>query len=228
MTDILSRIDARGITRLCHFTPSRNLLHIGSGNVGVLSTASLNATERSIFNPTDLERLDQHTTHICCSVEYPNAWYFDKARSKEKLFPDWVVLLIKPQYLAETTTLFSPRNAAANFGRNIQGGVTGFDAMYADRLQGAYGKWFNRSASHLPACPTDQQAEVLIYDRINIADISGVAVQSVEQADTEKVRLELNGVDPNVFRFVVAPHLFDKHELSAMIQSGNRLTETPV
>lgn len=58
--------------------------------------------------------------------------------------------------------------------------------------------------------------------------ISGVAVQSLEQANTEKVRLELNGVDPNVFRFVVAPHLFDKHELSAMIQSGNRLTETPV
>lgn len=226
MTSIVANINARGITRLCHFTPSRNLQHIAAGKVGVLSTANLTKSERGTFNPTDLERLDKRTTHICCSIEYPNAWYFDKARAKEKLFPDWVVLLIKPDYLTAETTLFCPRNAAAEGGRSILKGPDGFEAMYAERIRGAYGKTFHRGPNHLGPCPTDQQAEVLIFDRIHLADIIGVAVQSEDQARTEKVRLKINNIDPGSFRFVVAPHMFDKHALSNMITSGRRADET--
>lgn len=225
MTDIAQLIAERGITRLCHFTPSRNLQHIAAGKVGVLSTAYLSEPERGTFNPTDLARLDGRTTHICCSIEYPNAWYFDKARGNEKLFPDWVVLLIKPDYLLAETTLFCPRNAAANGGRNILQGPGGFDAMYADRIKGAYNKTYVRSATHLSPCPTDQQAEVLIFDRINMADIVGVAVQTEDQAKTEKVRLKINNIDAEGFKFVVAPDLFNKFALSNLITSGNRAAE---
>ncbi len=226
MMDIAQLIAKRGITRLCHFTPSRNLQHIAAGKVGVLSTANLSKAERGTFNPTDLARLDGRTTHICCSIEYPNAWYFDKARGNEKLFPDWVVLLIKPDYLLVETTLFCPRNAAAHGGRNILQGQDGFEAMYADRIKGAYDKTFSRATTHLSPCPTDQQAEVLIFDRINMADIIGVAVQNEDQAKTEKVRLKINNIDPESFKFVIAPDLFNKYALSNLITSGKRAAET--
>ena len=86
----LVRADAmqRGITRLCHFTPSRNLSHIAEDRTGILSAKHLLEAEKTIFNPTDLERLDGYPDHVCCSIQYPNAWYFKKARSRERLFQD--------------------------------------------------------------------------------------------------------------------------------------------
>ena len=32
-------------------------------------------------------------------MEYPNAWYFDRARAKAALFKDWVIIFIDPKYL---------------------------------------------------------------------------------------------------------------------------------
>jgi len=109
---ILEEAVQRGITRLCHFTPSRNLAHILSGGLGILATKHLKDDERALYNATDLARLDGHEDHICCSIEYPNAWYFDRAKDREPLFRDWVVLLINPRYLWEDGTKFCPRNAA--------------------------------------------------------------------------------------------------------------------
>ena len=218
--NIVSAITERRIRRLCHFTPSRNLQHIAGGEIGILSTSSLKAQERAAYNATDLERLDQKTTHICCSIEYPNAWYFDRARANEKLFLDWVVLLISPHYLAEEDTLFCPRNAAANYGRHIANGFEGFNSMFAERVSGTRNTTYVRSASHRLSCPTDQQAEVLIKDRVLLADIIGVAVASEEQARTERVRLRTNGVNPDQFQFVIAPQMFNKYALNAVITRG--------
>ena len=39
---------AKGITRLCHFTPVVNLLHIASGK-GLMSTLELSADHRAVF-----------------------------------------------------------------------------------------------------------------------------------------------------------------------------------
>lgn len=225
-TEIENEIKKRGISRLCHFTPSRNLQHIASGKKGILSTASLLEDERATFNATDLNRHDQKTTHICCSIEYPNAWYFDKARTAERIFPDWVILLIDPKYLLEPNVLFFPRNAAANYGSHAREGADGLLAMFAPQIVGAYGRSFDRLPARLPSCPTDEQAEVLIPDRILPGDILGVAVISEEQGRTEQVRLRTIGVNPNEFHFVVAPVLFSKYALSAAIKQGSRPVET--
>src|SRR5262245_52156175 len=90
------RLDAcaRGINRLCHFTPSRNLVHIASGSTGLLATKMLKASERSVYTQTDLRRIDGYEHSVCCSIQYPNAWYLDKAQLDEPLFKDWVILLI--------------------------------------------------------------------------------------------------------------------------------------
>ncbi len=217
----------RGIARLCHFTPSRNLVHIASGMTDILSTKKLKEDERSLFTQTDLLRLDGHEDHIACSIEFPNAWYLDKARSNEVLFLDWVVIMIIPKYLWARGTRFSPRNAASNRGRGISEGEAAFLAMFAESIRGAYGRTYARSPGHLLCCPTDEQAEVLIPDRISMNDILGVAVSGETQARNEVARLRIARVPENRFQFIIAPILFDKRRLSTCIRSGRRPPETP-
>ncbi|KAB1086262.1 DUF4433 domain-containing protein [Neorhizobium galegae] len=224
--DILTALKERGITRLCHFTPARNLAHIAAGRVGILSTASLEADERAAYNQTDLQRFDGKKTHICCSIQFPNAWYFEKARGEERLFTDWVVLLISPHYLAEQETYFCPRNAAAEYGRHIVSGAAGFVSMFAPAVPGARDQVRRRGQQHRNNCPTDEQAEILIHDRILLKDILGVAVNSAEQAGTERARMRANGVDPDQFQFVIAPQMFNKYALSQVIRQGAVANET--
>ena len=66
--------------------------------------------------------------------------------------------------------------------------------------------------------PTDEQAEVLIPDRIGCGDINGVVVQDEKQAALEKSRLDLAGL--TVPRFVVVPEFFDPYALSGSLRSG--------
>lgn len=214
----------RGITRLCHFTPSRNLAHIIAGKIGVLSTSQLEDSERQIFNATDLERIDGHKGHICCSIEYPNVWYFSRTRNAELLFKDWVVLLIKPDYLWEKGTLFCPRNAAAGRGCYIVREFDGFQKLYQQRVQGAGGRTIARSNTHLPSCPTDNQAEVLIPDCIKLSDITGVIIRDEDQARNELLRLRLQKLDI-MFDFYVVPAFYKKYVLSEAISGGQRPEE---
>jgi hypothetical protein len=216
----------RGITRLCHFTPSRNLIHIASGEQGILATEKLKEAERNVFTPTDLERLDRHEGYISCSIEYPNAWYFDRARAKEALFKDWVIIFIDPKYLWLPGTRFCPRNAASQYGRDISEGAKAFLALFAGSVRGANGQTFSRSPMHLPCCPTNDQAEVLISDRIDMTDILAIAVATAIQARNELVRLQLVNVPEERFKFVVAPDLFKKQTLSTLIRLGKRPLET--
>lgn len=225
IAEIQEAAERRGITRLCHFTPSRNLQHIAAGKAGVLATSALESQEREAYTPTDLARLDQRKTHICVSIQYPNAWYFDKARSAERMFPDWVVLLIDPKYLWKDDTLFSPRNAAADYGRHIVEGYEGFESLFAERVTGTRNGVFSRTKNQSPATPTDQQAEVLVRDQIHLRDIIGIAVADRDQAMTERARLRANGIDPDVFNFVVAPYMFQKYLLSGAIKSGSAQPE---
>ena len=216
----------RGITRLCHFTPSRNLIHIASGVTGILATRKLEEEERKLYTSTDLLRLDGHQGYISCSVEYPNAWYFDKARGKDVLFKDWVVMMIKPKCLWADGTKFCARNAAGACGAEIAEGEAAFHVMFAASVRGAGGKTFTRSSSHLPCCPTDEQAEVLIPDQVPLEDVLAVVVSSDTQAKNENARFWAVGVPAKHFRLVVAPTFFDKWALSTCIRSGNRPTES--
>jgi hypothetical protein len=226
IASIKLEVERRRITRLCHFTPSRNLIHILTGTMGILATKNLRENERSAFTQIDLERLDRHEGYICCSVEYPNAWYSDRARSKDILFKDWVILLINPHYLWLSGTRFCPRNAASGYGRSIAEGEAAFSAMFAKSITGAYGKTFTRLDTHLSCCPTDNQAEVLIPDQVGIADILGIAVSTKTQAKNEAARLRLLYKPEDRFNFVIAPDLFDKNTLSNSIRSGKRPVET--
>jgi hypothetical protein len=79
--------------------------------------------------------------------------------------------------------------------------------------------------NHLPCCPTDEQAEVLIPDQIEMANILSIAVVSETQAENEGARLRFISLPENKFKFVIAPDLFDKYTLSKLIRLGRRPTE---
>lgn len=223
---IEKEVNLRGISRICHFTPSRNLVHIAAHPDGIKSTNSLRADQSACFTATDKHRIDGYTDHISCSVEYPNAWYLSKAQPLEVLFKDWVILFIAPHYIWHPDTCFCARNAAAGSGSHVVASFDGLKGLFAPSVRGAYGQTRQRGPTHLPCSPTDDQAEVLIKSKILLADIVGVAVKDKPQAKNEIARLRHAGIDPKSFRFVIAPVLFDKYKLSGSIRSGNRPIET--
>ena len=221
IVSIKTAVKRRGITRLCHFTPSRNLAHIATDSKGILASKYLEQEEKAIFNPTDIERFDGFPDHVCCSIQYPNAWYFKKARSKEPLFSDWVVILIKAHYLWKAGTKFCPRNAAAEYGRLVNEGAEGFAELFTDTNKGA--RTFIRGPDHPAFLPTDEQAEVLIPDLIKQQDIIGLAVKDDSQAKREVARLKFLGWDyPPI---IIVPEFYNPSELSHCLRKGKIPTE---
>lgn len=218
---------SRGITRICHFTQSRNLAHIFDDPLGLCSTRTLQEHDLP-HNPTDTERFDGRNDLICCSIEYPNTYYFIKVREREPLFKDWVVLMIDPSYLWHPETCFCPCNAARSCGGYIRTGFEGFLSLYAPISPGFTA--YSRSARHLPAAPTDIQAEVLLKDPIPLDSITGIAVHTEDQAHREICRLRLQGItiDKPIY---IAPEFFQRSTLqnaygTGLIQRGVRATET--
>ena len=206
----------RGVTRLCHFTPSRNLGHIAEDRQGILASQHLVEDEKAIFNPTDLERLDGHPDHVCCSIQYPNAWYFRTARGQERLFRDWAVLLIEAHYLWRTGTKFCPRNAAAGHGRLVGEGAEAFESLFDEVVQGVH--TYRRGRDHPAFLPTDEQAEVLVPDSVQRRDVLGIAVRDDAQARREVSRLQLLGRRPPPI--VIVPEFFDPNTLSRRLRVG--------
>ena len=130
--------------------------------------------------------------------------------------------MIDPSYLWHLETCFCPCNAARYRGAYIQTGINGFRSLYADTSPGIT---FSRPAGHLPAAPTDIQAEVLLKDPIPLDSIIGIAVHTEEQVHREICRLELQEItlDKPIY---IAPDFFNKASLSRLIQQGVRATET--
>ena len=218
----------RGVSRLCHLTPYRNLVHIATGK-GLLSSQHLKSEERQVFNEQDPLRLDRHSDYISCSIEYPNVWYLRSRQrnltGEDRNFPDWVCLTINSKHLWADTTLLCPRNAASAGGELISGGIEAFDSMYEARVRGARGMVFNRG--QLPdACPTDEQAEVLVYRHIPLQDIQNVIVVDEAQARKTYVALSQLGASVDLFRLRICAEFFDPGRLSALLRSGSRPIET--
>ena len=221
MNPIQQECRTRGITRLCHFTQSRNLAHIFGDCGGLLSTQTLQNNDMP-HNPTDSSRYDGRDDLICCSIEYPNTYYFANVRNHDHLFKDWAVLIIHPKHMVRSETQFCPCNAARECGRHLQSGFAGFSSLFQ---QTSPGITWNRATTHLAAAPTDIQAEVLIAERIPLDDICGIAVKSDEQAQRELCRLRLQGInlDKPIY---VAPDFYSRRSLSGLIQRGQRAAET--
>lgn len=218
------------ITRLCHFTPLRNLVHLASERTGLLSLRQL--TERSgDYDQQDLERLDGHPDHVCCSIQYPNAWYLSSRKLRatpiQRLFPDWVCLALDPRHLWEPGTRVCVRNASALGGALVEDiSQKAFDALYAPSVVGSGGKLYVRGPTRLRACPTDDQCEVLVHRAIPLIDVQTVIVAGESDAKRFYAALEQIGAGIDGLCWAIAPTLFDARALSRAIARGTPPSET--
>ncbi len=214
------------VTRLCHFTPSRNLPHMFR-DAEVRATKALAEDVRAVYTPTDLARLDGHLDKVCCTIEYPNAYYWNRARVKgeARLFPNWVVLLIDPSVLLRPGTLFCTGNASRGLGATARSGAEGLQAAYASAVAGSGGRTFTRSPTHLAPSPTDLQSEVLVPGAIPLTSVMAITVATPEQAQTELAILARLSLPVSSVKWVVAPLMFEPYDLAAAIHAGRRPPE---
>lgn len=218
-------IEDKGITRLCHFTPFRNLVHLSEHDEGLMSLNRL-AELGANYSRQDPVRADHHLGHVSASIEYPNAWYLAAKRMDPigQLFPDWVCLAIEPSHLDRPETRVCVRNASYQSGGLIED--VSEDAL--NRLYGppaAGSRATPRSGNRLAACPTDDQAEILIASSVPLADIQRIIVASEAQAVMMTEALKQTGSDIDK-HWYVAPTLFDKYGLSNSIRDGIVPAET--
>lgn len=220
MTSLVEHARARGVTRLVHFTPARNLPHILDDGA-LRPVVELRADRQAYFAATDLDRYDGHPDRTCCSIEYPNPYYLRIARSRPtaRTYPDWVALLLPIDLLDRPGVLVSPRNAAA--GTAVPASLDAFDALYAPAVAGSGGRRYVRGATHLLAAPTDMQAEVLVPGHVGVSQVIGLLFPDI--AMLKDVRAYLDQVQrrpPDHWIWRTSPAAFDPDDLRRCIQGG--------
>ena len=199
----------RNITRLCHITRSQKAMHILSSEDGITAVDFL---DENLYEANDPQRLDGKKEYINCSLQYPNHWYWNKIKDENPLFKEWVILLINPELLTYQNTLFCPVNAAKKRGYYITNGYRGFKSLFKNKVE-----FRSRTPQMISNCPTDDQAEVLIYKNVRRKDIIGVIVENEDRANSELIKWRMLNI-PQVDIFI-APSLFDG-SWSTMVRNG--------
>ena len=214
--EIPSELQQRGVSRLCHFTPIANLPSI-FGRGGIHSV--LQARERDIpLRQMDAGRWDGQLGHVSLSVQYPNAFLMRRyghvsipARPSERWVPT-AVLDIDPSGLSWSDALFSPVNAATASGDHLGSSIQHLRSMFAPEVPNP--NCPPRGQRHPLSCPTDLQAEVMIYGGVPIAAIRRVFVERAsDERDARTMRLPVP-----VTRW---PAIFHPDYLSESIRRGD-------
>ncbi|MEY8737054.1 DarT ssDNA thymidine ADP-ribosyltransferase family protein [Lactobacillus sp. AN1001] len=183
-------IRKRNITRLCHFTQSKNLIYIlGDGSFegnGLISNKDVR--QEKILEVQDKNRHDGHPDYVCCSVQRVNRklLMYRKKAGGGKLFNDWAVIYIDPSVISDTS-LFCPVNAATGSGKYVARGSEAFESLFADELL-IKGNTIKREPGTPANITTDVQAEVLIKDKIPREYIQAIGFPA-ENLTAEKQRL---------------------------------------
>ena len=224
--DLADTASSLAFSRLVHFTPARNLSHVFRDGL-LRSSKELAEAAPEQFSPTDKERFDSNPDHLCCSFEYPNAYYRDIAGKKSEHinYPNWVIFTLNKDLVLRAGALFSGCNAARSNGYYLKPGAKALADCWADPSIPA-GR--QRSSSHLATTPTDLQAEVLIPGPIPLSEVTAIIVASVEVGVEQQAILRRINIDPEQIPWKVAPVLFNKYELTGAIQSGIVPVEIPL
>lgn len=215
MYDVLNM---RKVTRLCHFTKFQNLVHIINSPNGILATSFIDENKHVI----DHTRADNQLDYVCCSIEYPNSWYLKKAIDRnEDIFNDWVVLYINPEIVNKRTIKVSECNAARNSGAFIKtGDYKSLEQLFDHKVASFE---YPRTDKMLMSCPTNSQAEIMIWHDIPRDYISGIAVGNNNMAERVygmlKV-LSIKGID-----IFISPDVISK-KWRTLVQNGCRPLET--
>lgn len=212
------------VTRLIHFAPATNVTGIFTDNA-IRTSQDLIENAPQQFAPTDASRLDARSGHVCCSFEYPNAYYQAIARDKTAFrnYPDWVAFVLDLDLVLRPGTLFSPCNAAKGSGAFLTEGGAGLLACWADP---SYPGQFTRSPSHRSSVPTDLQSEVLIPGLVPLSAVCAIVTATPEKARELYVLLHNFRLNPGRMEWRYAPLFFDKRRLANALHTGGEIPET--
>ena len=215
--DIYDVLMEKSVSRLCHFTKLENLVHILNSSDGILATNFIDENK----NVIDPNRRDMQLDYICCSIEYPNSWFLEDAKERnESIFNDWVVLYIKPDIVRERCVKVSECNAAKSNGYYIKKGDYKSTAHLFDYKVPSFNH--PRTEKMLKCCPTNAQAEIMIYCSIPKEYIFGIAVMNTDMAERVYGILSLLRIE-NIDIYI-SPDVIGKR-WRRLIQEGNRPLE---
>jgi hypothetical protein len=175
-------VTKRGINHIWHFTRLENLDSILRR--GIVPRALLENSELpAVFN--DTFRHDGQKGASCFSIGHPNYKMFYSLRQEHK-DATWVVLACKANILWEKDCAFCHQNAASGtvtaIPINQRKGPAAFDRLFLP----VEGKPSRADLSLPDSCPTDPQAEVLVFGTVEPAFIVGAVCPSTEVAGTLK------------------------------------------
>ena len=180
----------RGIHRLVHFSPRRNLIGMfqlgglwARGRLIEYAKAHQDADMMAYVTWNDSVRLDGRQDCINLSVERINAFLFDVFKRKfEERFGDeepWCVIEINPSVMLKEGVVFTKANAASSFVRSsgTASGLAGLQSLYENKIvvPKRYKVQVDERTADLPrACPTSVQAEVMVPREIPLSDVIGL------------------------------------------------------
>ncbi len=216
---IYNSLIKRGVTRLCHFTKIKSLVHILADSQGILATQFIQSDVRK---QNDEFRVDGVLDYVCCSIEYPNVWYWErvKQRDEDAIFKEWAILCIDPKIIQYKKIKFCPCNAAYGGGQYITQDFAQFDELFDQDTTVGQKKYY-RSPEMLSCCPTDGQAEILIEQNIPLRFIKAIIVGTENIADQINAVLKIYKCEIDLY---VAPDVCNAN-WSDLVRQGKRPTE---
>lgn len=197
----------RGVRRLVHFSPRRNL--IGIFQMGGLWARSRlieyakqheDADMMAYVTWNDEVRLDGRQDCINLSIERINSYLFDAFRRKfEERFGDnepWCVIEIDPSVMLMPGVVFARANAASRSVRasGTASGLDGLMALYKNRIvtPKRFGTRVDERTPDLPqSCPTSIQAEVMVPGEIPLAKVIGLVFENDDDMVQVKAMLRI-------------------------------------
>lgn len=172
-------ITQRKIKNLFHFTLTENLQSIIECG-GLLSRSRLEE-EKLVFLGHDSYRHDKCPEAVSLSVSFPNYKMFFKFFSSSK--KTYAIIIIDSCVLYEHECYFCKTNAAAKTEsrkvQNHRNTAKAFESMF-DEIEG---KLSRKETGLSSSYPTDPQAEVLVFGKIELKDIRSICFASEEEAD---------------------------------------------
>lgn len=218
---IRREVRGRGISRLCHFTRGESLGGILGSIQGIMSRRLLDA--RAVgYRPVDSRRWDGYLDYVSCSIEYPNTRYMVQADMRDSSELGWVVLGIEPVLLEKADTLFCHCNAATGRGRYVGRGYHSFLHMFSNAVMDS--RWiYERTRKMLACCPTNDQAEVLVYGCVPRNLITEVIAP--DEDTLELLYEEVEDINfASELEWMVSPDLFTEDWID-LVASGERPVE---
>ena len=179
---------SRGIKHLYHFTQQDNVKSILRH--GIVSRERIETSKKIDGYVNDEARLDGLTDTISCSIEDINHRLFSAFRNRNRT--DWAIIELNASILWKEECVFCVTNAASSRVSKLPTSYLmsnrAFDYMFENSPYQVSRKKLKRSKNE----PTDSQAEVLVFDRIDPSYISRVYVES------KKVRKKLKSKYPDI------------------------------